>query len=172
MIDSVDAAVDRSIVLDSIQRETTMNLDHIINWELKAGSHGFPGPDGGTCINEAAIVAMGFEYKAVGSAQDCPPCFSRPIASFAISINDAMPNDLRNELLMPFVTRLGGTADSLEIENKRLEYMIIQIARRMIALNLSAFGYTKQADLFAKAETLDDVRQAARSLDLARVGEQ
>ena len=32
-------------------------FDHILNWTLKRGSHQFPGPDGGTCINEAALVA-------------------------------------------------------------------------------------------------------------------
>jgi hypothetical protein len=31
-------------------------FDHILNWRLKQGSHTFPGQDGGTCINEAAIV--------------------------------------------------------------------------------------------------------------------
>ena len=29
-------------------------FDTILNWKLKAGSHPFPGKDGGTCINEAA----------------------------------------------------------------------------------------------------------------------
>jgi hypothetical protein len=33
------------------------NFDHILHWKLKRGSHAFPGTDGGTCINEAAIVA-------------------------------------------------------------------------------------------------------------------
>src|SRR5919199_1899377 len=37
-------------------------FDHILNWKLKAGSHRFPGPDGGTCINEAALVEP--EYAA------------------------------------------------------------------------------------------------------------
>jgi hypothetical protein len=40
-------------------------FDHILNWTLKMGSHQFPGPDGGTCINEAALVAMGFEYRPI-----------------------------------------------------------------------------------------------------------
>ncbi len=44
----------------------TMNgFDHILNWTLKIGSHPFPGKDGGTCINEAAIVAAGFAYQPV-----------------------------------------------------------------------------------------------------------
>jgi hypothetical protein len=50
----------------------------ILNWRLLAGSHPFPGPDGGTCINEAAIVAAGLPYRAIRSSADCPPCFSRP----------------------------------------------------------------------------------------------
>src|SRR5687767_13988512 len=32
------------------------DFDHILNWKLKEGSHAFPSKDGGTCINEAAIV--------------------------------------------------------------------------------------------------------------------
>ena len=39
-------------------------FDHILNWKLLRGSHDFPGKDGGTCINEAAIVAAGFNYQA------------------------------------------------------------------------------------------------------------
>jgi hypothetical protein len=35
-------------------------FETILNWKLLDGSHDFPGPDGGTCINEAAIVAAGF----------------------------------------------------------------------------------------------------------------
>src|SRR5215204_4694173 len=31
------------------------DFDHILNWKLKAGSHQFPGKDGGTYINEAAL---------------------------------------------------------------------------------------------------------------------
>ena len=140
------------------------DFNHILNWKLKAGSHDFPGPDGGTCINEAAIVAAGFEYKKINSASDCPPCFSRPISMYAIYLNDSMPDDLRNDLLMPFVTRLSGTADSPAVEARREEFLLVGIARRIIAKNLAACGLP--SDGFAKAETLGDVRDAA--LDLAR----
>ena len=111
-----------------------MNFDHIINWKLKKGSHDFPGPEGGTCINEAAIVAAGFEYRSVSSASDCPPCFSRPIAQYAISLNDAMPDDVRQKLLMPFVVRLSGTADKPEVEMARVEFMVIETVRRILPL--------------------------------------
>ena len=45
-------------------------FDHILNWKLKRGSHAFPGKDGGTCINEAAIVAAGFPYRPVRSVEE------------------------------------------------------------------------------------------------------
>src|SRR4051812_1040382 len=52
-------------------RTATMDdFDHILNWKLKAGSHPFPGKVGGTCINEAALVAAGFEYRPVRRAED------------------------------------------------------------------------------------------------------
>lgn len=44
----------------------------MLDWTLLKGSHDFPGPDGGTCINEAAIIAAGFEYRPVRSWSDCP----------------------------------------------------------------------------------------------------
>lgn len=45
-------------------------LKSMENWKLLSGSHTFPGPEGGTCINEAAIVAAGFPYREVNSASE------------------------------------------------------------------------------------------------------
>ena len=64
------------------------SFGHILNWRLKHGSHTFPGQDGGTCINEAAIVAAGFPYQPVRSVEDMPACFSRPICRLAMRLND------------------------------------------------------------------------------------
>jgi hypothetical protein len=57
------------------------SFDHVLNWTLKKGSHRFPGPDGGTCINEAAVVAAGFPYRRVGAVDAMPECFSRQSAA-------------------------------------------------------------------------------------------
>ena len=62
-------------------------FDHILNWKLKAGSHPFPGRDGGTCINEAALIAAGFEYRPIRRVEDMPECFSRPICRLAMQLN-------------------------------------------------------------------------------------
>ncbi len=96
-------------------------FDHLLNWKLKVGSHQFPGPDGGTCINEAALVAAGFDYKPIHSVRQMPECFSRPICEFALKLND-QAHDVQRQRLLPFVTRLA-CADTPEIEKQRANYI-------------------------------------------------
>ena len=67
-------------------------FDHILNWKLKAGSHPFPGRDGGTCINEAALIAAGFEYRRSDGSRTCQS------ASLAQSV--AWPCNLMTPRLM------------------------------------------------------------------------
>jgi len=78
-------------------------FDHILNWKLQPGSHPFPGKDGGTCINEAAIVAAGFEYQPVRRVEDMPDCFSRPICKLA-----PVDGGLLDRMLSQRVARLAG----------------------------------------------------------------
>ncbi len=107
-------------------------FDHILNWKLKAGSHQFPGPDGGTCINEAALVAAGFEYKPIHSVQEMPRCFSRPICHFAMLLNDTAHDGDRQRLL-PFVTRLA-CADTPEVEREREDYIDSHMPRGRLSI--------------------------------------
>src|SRR3954468_22952856 len=100
---------------------TMAHFDHILNWTLKVGSHVFPGEDGGTCINEAAIVAAGFPYQPVRRGKDMPECFSRPICRWAMELNDDATDEQRPQLL-PFVTRLA-CADTPEVEDERAPYI-------------------------------------------------
>lgn len=97
------------------------DFGHILNWKLLRGSHEFPGPTGGTCVNEAAIVACGFPYRRVGSVRSMPGCFSRPICQLAMQLNDNA-TDAQRQRLMPFVTRLA-CADTPEIERERTRYI-------------------------------------------------
>jgi hypothetical protein len=96
-------------------------FDHMLNWKLKAGSHQFPGKDGGTCINEAAIVAAGFEYRPIHQVEQMPDCFSRPICKLAMRLNDNAGVGDRQQLV-PFVTRLA-CADTPAVEAKRAEFI-------------------------------------------------
>ncbi len=96
-------------------------FDHLLNWKLKVGSHRFPGPDGGTCINEAALVAAGFPYRPILHPEQMPACFSRPICSLAMLLND-FADDAQRQRLLPLVTRLA-CADTPEIEKERATYI-------------------------------------------------
>jgi hypothetical protein len=78
----------------------------LANFRLARGSHKQPNKDGNICVNEAAVIAAGFEYRAVRDVSCLPDCFSRPVSDYAIYLNDLMLHRVRNELLMPFVTQL------------------------------------------------------------------
>ena len=102
-------------------------FDHILNWKLKRGSHLFPGPDGGTCINEAALVAAGFSYRPIHFVWQMPRCFSRPICTLAMQLNDSASDDERQRLL-PFVTRLA-CADKPSVERRRAAYIRSHVSK-------------------------------------------
>jgi hypothetical protein len=135
-------------------------FDHILNWKLLEGSHEFPGPDGGTCINEAAIVAAGFPYRAVENVEDMPPCFSRVISLYALTLNDLMPKDQRQRLI-PYVMRLAGTADTPKIEVRRAEYLGMQAVNVFAAIALDAAGLHDNAERCRKAMDLKQAKAAA-----------
>ena len=128
-------------------------FDHLLHWTLKAGSHPFPGKDGGTCINEAALVAAGFAYKPIRAAEEMPACFSRPICRFAMLLNDHASDEDRQRLL-PFVTRLA-CAESPEIERLRAAYIEQQTRGFQVRFNFDrglqvlegVLSIGKQADL-------------------------
>ena len=133
-------------------------FDHILNWTLKKGSHRFPGPDGGTCINEAALVAMGFDYRPIAAAWQMPSCFSHPICRLAMLLNDSVGDEARQRLL-PCVTRLA-CAGTAEIERQRDAYIQAHMPKGRLSIEKGieilegalAIGWQ------AKQPTLDIVR--------------
>jgi hypothetical protein len=130
----------------SSPRGTAADFQRMLAWKLLRGSHEFPGPDGGTCINEAAIVAAGYPYRPIYRVRDLPASFSRPIALFALCLNDTLEDKLRQELLVPFVTRLAGSADVAKIEMERAELVLRRIVAEILAPALARAGYTELAD--------------------------
>jgi hypothetical protein len=143
----------------------TMNgFDHILNWKLRRGSHQFPGRDGGTCINEAAIVAAGYQYRPVNSVEDMPKCFSRPICGFAMHLND-LASDAERQQLLPFATRLA-CADTAETERQREAYIVSRNRGRLsfqqrIEILEGALAIGRQADALGTDEVkirMEDVR--------------
>jgi hypothetical protein len=116
----------------SLPAAPSADFRRMLEWKLLRGSHEFPGPDGGTCVNEAAIVVAGYPYRAVYSVKDLPASFSRPIAMLALCLNDTLEDELRQELLAPFVTRLAGSADTAKVEMMRAQLIQQRIVSDII----------------------------------------
>ncbi len=145
------------------------SFDHILNWKLKRGSHTFPGKDGGTCINEAAIVAAGLPYRAVRSVQDLPDCFSRPICTLAMQLNDEASDEERQHLL-PFVTRFA-CRDTAEVEQQREAYIAARIRYRLpfrtgLQILEDALAIGRQADELAPEVVRTRLSTVQRNADL------
>jgi hypothetical protein len=140
------------------------DFQRMLGWKLLRGSHEFPGPDGGTCINEAAIVAAGHSYRAVHSVDDCPASFSRPISMFALCLNDLLEDSPRQELLIPFVARLDGTADTPKVEAARADMMLRRTAVDILAPALMRAGFDDLARQCRALATPDELIAVARSL--------
>ncbi len=100
-----------------MKRAAADDWHHILGWKLKAGSHRFPGPSGGTCINEAALIAAGSEYARIQCVEQMPASFSRPICRLAMMLNDDA-TDAQRQRLLPYVTRLA-CADTPDVERRR-----------------------------------------------------
>jgi hypothetical protein len=146
-------------------KSRSFDFGRLLNWKLLQGSHVFPGPDGGTCINEAAIVAAGFPYRRVQSVADLPSSFSLPIANYAMGLNDCISDDaLRQELLMPFVTRLAGSADTMAIETRRTELIVRRSVTDLLPLALEAFGFHDEAARCRSAKTVSKAIRIANDL--------
>jgi hypothetical protein len=143
---------------------STAHFQRMLEWKLLRGSHEFPGPDGGTCVNEAAIVAAGYPYRAIYRVKDLPASFSRPIAMLALCLNDTLDDELRQELMMPFVTRLAGSADAPKIEMVRAELMLKRAAAEILAPALARSGYLEIAERCRSLRTPTELVAIARSL--------
>src|SRR6478672_5025132 len=128
----------------SARAGTAAQFQRMLEWKLLRGSHEFPGPDGGTCVNEAALVAAGYPYRAVYSVQDLPASFSRPIAMLALCLNDTVEDEQRQKLLLPFVTRLAGSADDETVEMERARLILESTIRDIL---IPALVQDKHADL-------------------------
>lgn len=102
-------------------------LETLLNWQLLAGSHKFPGADGGTCINEAAIVAAGFKYRKISGSSRLPRCFSRVLGLWLMGLNDNT-EDWQRQRLIRYVLKLPGSRDKISIERERLMHLVDGLA--------------------------------------------
>ncbi len=140
---------------------TISRLEGLLDWQLKHGSHEFPGPDGGTCINEAAVVVAGFPYREVLSIADLPESFCPVIGQFTLTLNDSMPEGGTLNRLRPFAGRLAGSCDTREVALERARFLALAAARDFASIAIEARAPTAAAWL-RRAEGLE---AAAATID-------
>ena len=109
------------------------DFQQLANFRLARGSHKQPNKGGNICVNEAAVIAAGFQYREIRNVSCLPDCFSRPVSEYAIYLNDFMMHRVRNELLVPFITRLPGTSDAPWVEEERARLIVVETVRRIVA---------------------------------------
>lgn len=109
------------------------DFQQLANFRLARGSHKQPNKGGNICVNEAAVIAAGFQYREIRDVSCLPDCFSRPVSEYAIYLNDFMMHQVRNELLVPFITRLPGTSDAPWVEEERARLIVVETVRRIVA---------------------------------------
>src|SRR5215813_12240240 len=147
--------------------QTTPSFDfgRLLNWKILRGSHEFPGPDGGTCVNEAAIVAAGYSYTPVRRIDDCPASFSRPLALYAMCLNEIVLDDtLRQELLLPFVARLAGAADTPEVDLQRVALILQRTVAEIVPEAFDCLGRSRDARRCRAVANADEAVAVVKSL--------
>ena len=132
-----------------------------VRFNLRKGIHEKLTEAREVCVTEAAILMAGYEYRAVRSAKDCPESFSRYMVSCAIALNEMMPDDLRQELLTPFILKLADTAGDEVVEHVRGEFIAEETCRRIISLYCDdVLKLPRAAERCRNAREVDEASQA------------
>ena len=148
-----------------VQTAPAFDFGRLLNWKILRGSHEFPGPDGGTCVNEAAIVAAGYPYTPVRRIDDCPLSFSRPLALYAMCLNEIVLDDtLRQELLLPFVSRLAGAADSPDVDMERVGLILQRTVAEIVPDAFDSVGRSREARRCRAVATAEEAVAVVKTL--------
>ena len=116
--------------------------------QLSHGSHDKFGPK--LCVNEMVAFLAGEPHS------DKPKCASPVLARYSMGLNDSR-QAFRDELIRA-VPEMIGTRNP-ELELARLEYLVFQVARRIVAPALQQTGVDATGVL--QAQTLDGLVTAA-----------
>src|SRR5262249_44728055 len=141
------------------------DFGRLLNWRILRGSHEFPGPDGGTCVNEAAIVAAGYPYTPVRRIDDCPASFSRPLALYAMCLNEIVLDDRRGrELLLPLVAGWAGAGDPPEVDLQRAALILQRTVAEIVPEAFEWLGRSREARRCRAVANADEAVAVVKAL--------
>lgn len=147
-----------------------MTYDFTTVTEVRLGTGSHSTPRDGMCFMEMVAWFANEEHT------DQPACACPILGGYGMRLNDAMPGDLRDELLKPLIPMIAGTAGSYDDRLKRGQFLamwsvtkVLPIALRAIGLEDHANACAAAADLSAAYAAADAAADAARAAaDAAR----
>lgn len=140
--------------------EQKINLDKLADLgPLARGSHD---PGRTACIMEAAAYVAGEVWS------DEPACVCPVIATFARSLNDDMPDNLRDELLRPLIPIVVETKGTRDDELRRSFIAVDFAVRHAAVLAMRAAGADDIADELAALPPIDNVEAAGATKEMMR----
>lgn len=110
---------------------TKFDFSIIEGVRLSQGEHG--SPEEGLCFMEAVAWFEGERHS------DRPECACPVLREYGIDLNDRMPDDERNALLLPLVPLIAGTRDPAN-EQRRAEFLAMWTVNRVLPLALRKVG--------------------------------
>ena len=133
---------------------------------LSSGSHS--SPNQGMCFMEMTAWFAGEKHS------DRPACACPILGSYGITLNDNMPDDLRDRLLKPLVPLIAGTRGTPQEELTRARFLAMWSVNRLMPIYLRAYGVRaldELADACEAAKSVDELRQLAARADLAALAD-
>lgn len=121
--------------------------------------------------NSEMCVMEAVAFVAREPWSDQPQCACPVIGAFLRSWNDSLPNNERNELLLPLIPRLVGTRGSKALEERRSLMAVDWIVRTHTPAWLRLAGLTVQADALSSLPEITSMAQVPSikpAIDAAR----
>ena len=120
--------------------------------DLRSG----PGGDykNGLCLMEAVA------WMANEGATDAPECACPVLGRFAIRLNDNL-NDENRQQLRKLILPMTGTR-SKEHEKLRSEYLVLNVARKIVSLAFDKANLSEHAEAFRSVKDIDELRDVAK----------
>ncbi|RJF87841.1 hypothetical protein D3874_13070 [Oleomonas cavernae] len=107
------------------------------------------------CAMEAVAYVAGEPWS------DSPACVCPTLASFGRAWNDALPDALRNALLLPLIPRFVGTAGTDGLTERRAMVAVDWLVRSYVPAALRRAGLIVEADRLAGLPEINRMAQVA-----------
>jgi hypothetical protein len=143
---------------------TSFDVTEVREVRLSSGSH--TAPEQGMCFMEMVAWFAGEEHS------DRPACACPILGGYGITLNDAMPDEMRDRLLKPLVPLIAGTRGTPTDELARAKFLALWGVNKLAPIYLRAYGeFLRPADkavLDALASQCEAARSDAELQEIAR----